>query len=145
MAKFVGKNGSVKLAGTELLHITSWTCTTESEIAECTEMGAGGWKDFLPGMNSWSVEMEGYEDETDTFDWASYLGEGDGSVADLSKFTLELIFDTEGTTPQSIQGYAFLTGYGVSQSLTEVVTNKYTFQGIPDSAGVGPIEDDMVE
>jgi len=143
MGKFHGKNGVVKFDGTELLHVTSWTCETSSDVAECTAMG-DGWKSYLAGLLSWNVSVEGFEDDTSTFDWSTYITDGDSSeTSNVNMFTIELVFDETEGSPQSIYGYAFLTGYGNSENINEAVTNTYTFQGIPDSAGVGPAEDDI--
>jgi hypothetical protein len=69
MAKIVGRNALVYVAGTEVPNRNSVTINFDREISEArvfqNVVAGGPWSDQIPGFRTWTVEINGYYDDAD--------------------------------------------------------------------------------
>ncbi|MCR9252291.1 MAG: phage tail protein [bacterium] len=110
---------------------------TDSEISFELEMddftskdSTGNWKEFLPGLKSWSGSCSGTYDPTAT--------EGaDESIDDLIAGTALTVLFTTGTTGnRQWTGTAYITSANIQAPLTGPATYSISFQGtgVPTAA-----------
>ena len=75
MAVFCGKDGTVKISGTDLPEITKWKFTTEVNAQEYSSNNTAGYKVKVCGSKSGSGTIEGKMDDADPI--TDHFEEGD--------------------------------------------------------------------
>ncbi len=113
MAQIAGKLGEVRIAGTTMSGMKSWTVDYTVDAIDTTDFADTGTKSFIAGISGWSGSFDGYKDAAPT--------------AIGAEIALILKESTDAT--QQYTGQAILTGIHETVSIDGVITEAYDFQG----------------
>ncbi len=113
MGQIAGKLGEVRVGGTTVAGMKSWTVDYVVDAMETTDFADAGVKSFIAGISEWAGSFEGYKDAAPT--------------AIGAEIALILKESTDAT--QQYTGQAILTGIHETVSIDGVITEAYDFQG----------------
>ena len=120
MASFHGLNGVVKVGSDQIAQIREFSFDEMAETSDSSVMGAT-YRDYLPGLKSWSGSLTCFLDLTDV----------DGQAALSSGAVVNLVFQPEGNSSGDVKysGTATITKRGVKANVDGVVEISFDFLG----------------
>ena len=124
MALTHGSKGVLKIGGTLVAHVQSWSLSEANETADTTALGANS-RDHAAGLNAWSGSIEFQLDQEN----AQHAALAPGAVVDL-----EFYPSSDEAGQQFKSGSAILTEVGTSANLTEMISGSANFTGKGDLA-----------
>lgn len=134
MAKvYSGRDGSLLLAGTTLVKVTSWSIEASVEMLESTTLGDNQ-RSFVPGVQSFSgaASLIYYKADDGSVDASTLLrkvvktGTDGVTTADVVTLTLRL---ADGNSFSDIGLTAYVNSVSFGASVGEIVTAQISFQG----------------
>ena len=120
MATFSGSDGVVKVGGTAVGEVRSFTVNQNAETIDDTVMG-DSWRTHKTGLKAWDASVEVLFDDTDAQQTALAVG---------SSVTIALYPEGDTTGDYELEGTATVTGVSNTQSYDNtLVTRTFTLQG----------------
>lgn len=113
MGQISGVAGEVRVAGSTVAGVKSWSVDYVSEALETTDFGDSGHRAYIPGLDGWSGSFEGFKD---------------GAPTSIGS-EVALILKESATTGQQYTGQAILTGSHPTVDIDGIVGIAYDFQG----------------
>jgi len=122
MATFHGKDGVVKIGGTALGEVRSFSCEQSASTADDTVMG-DSWDTHQITRNSWTASIECY--------WNDTVGAGGNATALLvgTNVTVSLYPEGASGTDYELEGSATVETVSTSQSHDGIVEVSFTCKG----------------
>lgn len=119
MATHAGSEGTVKVGGSVLGEIRSFSLEISGEVIEDTSMG-DTFRSFKPGLRVFTASVECFFDETDAAQNALDVG---------SQLTLELFPEGASSGDTFFSGTVIVTGKTVTSSFDGMVEVAFSAQG----------------
>ena len=119
MATHHGKEGVVKVGGTAVGELTSFTLETTGDVVEDTALSDSA-KSFVAGRTSFSGTLEMHFDETDTPQTNMVAG---------AELAFILLPEGNASGDRSFTGTGIVTGMSVNNSMDAIISRTVTFQG----------------
>jgi len=119
MATHFGKEGVVKVGGTGIGELTSYTLETTADVVEDTQL-SDATKSFVAGRTSFSGTLEMSYDETDSPQQTLTVG---------TEISFILAPEGDASGDETFTGSGIITGMSVNVTLDGITTRSVTFQG----------------
>ena len=119
MATHHGKEGVVKVGGTEMGEVTSFTLETTGDVVEDTAL-TDSTKSFVTGRTSFSGTIEMHFDETDAQQETLTAG---------ASISFVLLPEGNASGDASYTGTGIITGMSIDNAMDAIVSRTVTFQG----------------
>ncbi len=119
MATFTGKDGVIKINTSTVAQSKSWTIEQSAEPIEASVIGAT-WRNYKPGLNGFTVSIEGYYDLADV---------GQDELVIGAEVAVELFPAGEVSGQREYSGNAFITSFSDTGSFDGMVEFTATLQG----------------
>lgn len=121
---YTGNAGAVKLGGTVLAEVTSYSLESSTASIDSTSMGDTA-RTFLKGLESFTGTADVIYDDAHQTDIPALAGGADAVV-------LELFPAGNSSGLRKISGSVLVTGYSMTGSLDGMITASISFQGSGD-------------
>jgi TP901-1 family phage major tail protein len=126
MAKINGTDFLVYVDNVAIGASTSCTLNLNAAMIDITSKDSAGWKEVLPGLRDWSIDVEGLYDPAQTFDAEELFDALDTRDEVTIKFSTTEVGATYYT------GYAYVTNLKISAPMEDKTTITCTFVGTAD-------------
>jgi predicted secreted protein len=120
MAATAGKGGKLVIGAADGVNIASWSLSLDADMLETTALG-DDWKEFLAGLNGWTVSVEAHFDKADT------TGQIAIQNAILAGTSLSVKLYVDDTNYYS--GTVYVSNQSINDSVSDLVTASYSLQG----------------
>lgn len=131
MSKFyTGKDGILRVGGSDQLKVTSWSLQSELDMLETTTLGDND-RVYTPGVRSFngSATLLYYQDEAGRNDAAALI-KTIATTGSQSSTPIALVFRLrDGSNYKDIQLNAFVTSASYGANVGEVVNAQISFRG----------------
>jgi TP901-1 family phage major tail protein len=126
MAKINGTDFLVYSDNVAVGASTSCTLNVSANLFDVTSKDSAGWAEKLPGLRSWSIDVEGLYDPAQTLDAEELYDMLDTRDEVTVKFSTTEVGATYYT------GKAYVTSLKISAPMEDAVTITATFEGTAD-------------
>jgi len=127
MAIYSGQDGVLKIGGTAVAELRSFSLDTTTEALQTTTMGDGA-HTYIAGLENFSGSADVFYDDTHHTSITSLTGGSNAGPVTLSFFPAG-----EGLSANpKLTGSAVITGYSLTSSFDGVIEASITFQGTGD-------------
>jgi predicted secreted protein len=113
----------IYVGGVAVGHSTSSSININADMIDATTKGSAGWKDVLPGLKDWSMDVEGLVDYGQVEGFSECFANVANGTQIVAKFGTEVTGDVRYT------GNAYVSSLSQSAPMEDVVTYSFTLTG----------------